>query len=349
MVERRVRAEAVRVESVLTSVRPKRDACDWLRYYNDLDVVPGLETLQKMRTLYTEKGIDILKVAVSLPGVSMHYLSRGTIERGAELFSPCKEAYDMLKGAVVGGQSLVFKRYHAVGETTIRPHHFSKPKPCRRVIGYDTNALYLSTMLREMPCGKEAVVRYDTPTEAVCCFTERLKTGAWFGFAEVDIEIPKRLWMKFEEMPRFFYTKQVPDEAVPQDMKAYCHRTGRTRGEGKKLVGALSGQKLLLYAPLLRWYVENGAAITAEHLTIDYQAKKIFTWFVEQVTEAGRTGDTDKRKALLAEAFKLLGNNAYGKMLEAVERQTCVVFRTDEKLVDRTMGGAYFEDLDELG
>ena len=30
----------------------------------------------------------------------------------------------------------------------IRPHRFSKPKPCRRVIGYDTNALYLSTMLR---------------------------------------------------------------------------------------------------------------------------------------------------------------------------------------------------------
>ena len=47
---------------------------DWLRYYNDLDVVPGLEALQKMRVFYAEKGIDILKDAVSLPGVSLDYL-----------------------------------------------------------------------------------------------------------------------------------------------------------------------------------------------------------------------------------------------------------------------------------
>ena len=58
---------------------------DWLRYYSNLDVAPGLETLEKMRALYTDKGIDILKDAVSLPGVSLHYLLRGTIERGAEL------------------------------------------------------------------------------------------------------------------------------------------------------------------------------------------------------------------------------------------------------------------------
>ena len=37
---------------------------DWLRYYNNLDVAPGLEALEKMRAFYTEKGIDILKDAV---------------------------------------------------------------------------------------------------------------------------------------------------------------------------------------------------------------------------------------------------------------------------------------------
>ena len=309
---------------------------DWLQYYNN----------QKMRAFYAEKGIDILKDAVSFPGVSMHCLLRGMIERVPELFSPCKEAYDMLKGAVVGSQSLVFKRYHAVGETTIHPHRFSEPKPCWRVIGYDANALYLSTMLREMPCGKEAVVCYDAPAEAVSCFTERLKAGAWFGFTEVDIEKLKPLWMKFEEMPPFFYTKQV--HVVPQHIKAYCHCTGRTRGEGKKLVGVLSAQKLLLNAPLLGWYVKPSVAITAVHRTIDYQMTKIFTWFVAQVTEARHTGDTDKNIALLAEVFKLLGNSAYRKMLEAVERQTCVVFTKDEKLVDRALCSAYFEDLDEL-
>ena len=44
---------------------------DWLRYYNNLDVTPGLEALERMRAFYTDKGIDILKDAVSIPGVSL--------------------------------------------------------------------------------------------------------------------------------------------------------------------------------------------------------------------------------------------------------------------------------------
>ena len=57
----------------------------WLRYCNNLDVAPGLGALEEMGFFYTEKRIDILKDAVSLPGVSLHYLLRGTIERGVDL------------------------------------------------------------------------------------------------------------------------------------------------------------------------------------------------------------------------------------------------------------------------
>ena len=81
----------------------KQTFANWLRYYNNLDVAPGLEALEKMRAFYTEKGIDILKDAVNVPGVSLHYLLCGTIERGADLYSPCKEVYDMLKKRNGGG------------------------------------------------------------------------------------------------------------------------------------------------------------------------------------------------------------------------------------------------------
>jgi len=47
---------------------------DWLRYYNNLDVGPFIEALQKMKTFYGERGIDICKDAVSLPGISLPYL-----------------------------------------------------------------------------------------------------------------------------------------------------------------------------------------------------------------------------------------------------------------------------------
>ena len=206
---------------------------DWLRYYNNLDVAPGLEALEKMRAFYTDKGIDILKDAVSIPGVSLHYLLRGCVARGADLYSPCKEAYEMLKEAVVGGQSLVFTRYHEVGVTKIRSRRIAEPRFCKNIVSYDANALYLSTMLRDMPCGKGRVVHYNN--EAVApTLTQRLKEEKWFGFAEVDIEIPEHLYPKFEEMCPFFYNKKVPIEAVPQHMLDYLKRTKRNRGDGKR-------------------------------------------------------------------------------------------------------------------
>ena len=195
-----------------------------------------------------------------------------------------------------------------------------------RIIGYETNALYLSTMLRNMPCGKERVIHYENWPGVASTFIERLKAGIWFGCAEVYVEIPEPLWMKSEEMPPFFLTTQIPAEAGPQYMMDYLQRTGRKRGDGEKLTSAraCSTQKLLLYAPLSPWYAEHGAVIKDVHRAIGHQATKIFTWFVEQVTEVQRTGDVDKSETLLAELFKLLGNSAYGKLIEALERQTCV-------------------------
>ena len=46
---------------------------DWLKYYNNLDVAPFLEALQKMKEFYTSLGVDIFKDAVSLPGVSQQH------------------------------------------------------------------------------------------------------------------------------------------------------------------------------------------------------------------------------------------------------------------------------------
>ena len=262
----------------------------------------------------------------------------------------------MLKGAVVEGPSIVFTRYHEAGITKIRDHQIENPRLCKNILGYDTNALHLSTMLREMPCGKELVVHHtDGYTKqrqkerAVEWLVQSLKDATWFGFAEVDIEIPEDLRPKFEKMCPFSHNKELPVEAVPKQMIDYLQRTGKTRGNGKKLVGALSAERLLVYAPLLRWYVDHGAVIKAVHRTIDYQAGKIFPWFVEQVKAARRTGDIEKSKALLAELFKLLENSGYGKLIEALERQTNVIYTKDEKVVDRALGSAYFSNLDELG
>ena len=56
-----------------------------------------------MKAFYTKKGIDVFKDAVSIPGVGMQYVLRDAIDQGADLTSPCKESYDILKGVVVDG------------------------------------------------------------------------------------------------------------------------------------------------------------------------------------------------------------------------------------------------------
>ena len=118
----------------------------------------------------------------------------------------------------------------------------------------------------------------------------------------------------FEEFPPLFQNNIVPNKAIPEHMKTYLRKTNRTAIPGqKKLLGLLSAKKILLYAPLLERYLDYGLKITAVYRTIDYEPQKIFSWFVQQVTENRLEGDSDPDKALLAEVFKLLANSAYGK------------------------------------
>ena len=55
---------------------------DWLKYYNNQDVAPRLQTLEKMVDFYMGKGIDILKNAVRIPDVSYNYIIKGRSKEG---------------------------------------------------------------------------------------------------------------------------------------------------------------------------------------------------------------------------------------------------------------------------
>ena len=309
-----------------------------------------------MKEFYTNLGVDIFKDAVSLPGVSQQYILRKTLKgrkgyKPPELYAPNKEAYDMLKAAVVGGPSLVFTRKHVAGETRIRSHQYGDDsRLTRRILGYDANSLYPSTMMKEMPCGEGVVTTYANPEAAARVLPQALRSEEWFGFAEVDIEVPEELWPEFEEFPPLFINRSVPDNAVPQHMHDYLRHSGRKRfPEQQKLLGVLSAKKILLYAPLLHWYLNNGLKLTAVYRTIDYEPRKIFEWFVKESADNRRKGDADKDKALLAEVFKLLGNSAYGKFIEAVERQNKTLYTRNEDEVDKHLRSAWFKDLEEIG
>ena len=85
------------------------------------------------------------------------------------------------------------------------------------MLGYDANALYLSTMLQDMPCGKDQIIHVpeEQKVRAAPRLVQNLKEGKWFGFAEIDLKVPEPLIPKVEEMCPFFINKQVLAEAVP--------------------------------------------------------------------------------------------------------------------------------------
>ena len=116
---------------------------DWLKEYNLADVEPFIEALEKTREQYYPDEIDLLKYAVSIPGISMTFVLNKALKikkkSDPDLFAPgdpckckckndcqkkgfekCKEirdnckictkneAYEMLTTGIIGGPSIVF-------------------------------------------------------------------------------------------------------------------------------------------------------------------------------------------------------------------------------------------------
>jgi len=120
------------LERMVGTTQKVRVAKSTLCYYNNLDVVPGLEALRRMRLLH-RKGDQHPERHCSHP---RRELALPVVERGGELYklTLCE-----------------------ICVTKIRGHQIENSQPCKNILGYDSNALYLLTIFREMPCGGKVV------------------------------------------------------------------------------------------------------------------------------------------------------------------------------------------------
>ncbi|KAJ8050420.1 Zinc finger protein MSN4 [Holothuria leucospilota] len=124
---------------------------DFLVWYNNRDVEPFVEALEKMANFYKERGIDAFKDGISVPGLTMKYLFKISNNPPFQLIDEKnKDLYYMFRDNLVGGPSIIFNRYQEKGKTFIRnnPKHI-----CQKVVGYDANALYLWAIMQDMPTG----------------------------------------------------------------------------------------------------------------------------------------------------------------------------------------------------
>ena len=132
------------------------------------------------------------------------------------------ETYNLLKTGMFGGPAQVFTRYHEKDVTYIRSH-IEREKLCKKIIGYDANALYLYCSGDVMPCGKDKLTVIEKPYDKmqIQTFERDVLENKFFGFSQVDIEVPHDLKDKFSEMPPLFVVDEIPDNCIPEEMKLY--------------------------------------------------------------------------------------------------------------------------------
>ena len=91
-----------------------------LRWYNNCDVIPMVVAINKMLVFYRDKGLDMFKDAISLPGLAYKMLLSCAEENFSLFKEEDKELFYLLKKNIVGSPSIIFHRYHEAGKTQIR-------------------------------------------------------------------------------------------------------------------------------------------------------------------------------------------------------------------------------------
>ena len=123
---------------------------EYLVWYNNRDVTPFLEAIDKQFTFYRHRDIDMFKDGISVPGLSLLYMFNDlSPDTNFVTFNQTNsDLHQLVKDNIVGGPAIIFHRYHAKDVTKIRGG-----ETCRTVVGYDANALYLWALMQDMPCG----------------------------------------------------------------------------------------------------------------------------------------------------------------------------------------------------
>ncbi|GMF14372.1 unnamed protein product [Phytophthora fragariaefolia] len=159
------------------------------------------------------------------------------------------DIYRKMKANIAGGPSIIFNRYGKRNETTIRGG-----KMYKKIIGYDANALYLWCLGNKMPCERLATIDvYDG-------IIDDIKDDKIFGFLECDIKTPEHLKDYFGEMTPIIKNVDIEptEEIIGKHMFDYNLSRGKNMAKkGRKRIGSYFGKKILIYTPLLKWYLEH--------------------------------------------------------------------------------------------
>ena len=119
---------------------------DFLRWYNNKDVVPTIEAMQKMTAFYHDKDVDMLKLGCTLPNLANICLHESTDAKFYPFMEGDKDLLEKIREDVVGGPSIVFPRKALVDENFIG----KSTNICKSIVGIDASQLYPYSICQPM-------------------------------------------------------------------------------------------------------------------------------------------------------------------------------------------------------
>ena len=131
---------------------------DFLKWYNNKDVVATLEAMQKMIEFYHNKWIDMLKLGCTLPNLANICLHKSTNYKFYPLCESDKDLCVKIRQVMTGGPSIVFTRKAVVDKTYIR----NASNVCKSIVEIDASQLYHFSMCQDMPTGLYTRCEFDT-------------------------------------------------------------------------------------------------------------------------------------------------------------------------------------------
>ena len=134
---------------------------DFVKWYNNKDVVPTLEAMQKMIEFYHNKGIDTLKLGCTLPDLANICLHKTTDSNFNPFTESDKDLLEKIREDIVGCPSFVFAHKAVVDETFIR----KSSNLCKSIVGIDASQLHPYSMYQLMPTGLYTQCEYDSETK----------------------------------------------------------------------------------------------------------------------------------------------------------------------------------------
>ena len=103
-----------------------------------------------------------------------------------------------------------------------------------------------------------------------------IRGGRFLRLVECDISDPSHLCAKFSEMAPIFKNVKVGHEHLGEHMLCLARQRGYLSRPSRILVGALRGERVMLFSELAWWCLQNGLAITMIYRLLQYKRGKPF-------------------------------------------------------------------------